>query len=110
MEQLSWVASNEPAIHSANGAILAVVYSVDGYGYAQDVPTATAYSTVGTQVSADYVSGSGSANILPYMGLSTITLPIYAVIDLETAQLLYYQDGHGTGPQGSLSCIQGANG
>jgi hypothetical protein len=109
MEQLSWVASNEPAIHAANGAILAIVYGIDGSGYATDVSTATAFSTVGTQVSADYVSGSGCANILPYMGLSTITLPIYAVIDLETAELLYYQDGYGTGPQGSLSAIQGAN-
>jgi len=109
MAQLSWVASNEAAIHAANGAIMPVVYGVDGYGYATDVPTATAYSTVGTQVSADYIPGSGCANILPYMGLSTVTLPIYAVIDLETAQLLYFQDGYGTGPQGSLSYIQGAN-
>jgi hypothetical protein len=87
---------------------MAVVYTVDGYGYVQDVPTATAHSTVGSQVQADYISGSGASNILPYMGLSQITLPMYAVIDLETAQLLYYQDGYGNGPQGSLPSIQGA--
>jgi hypothetical protein len=87
---------------------MAVVYTVDGYGYVQDVPTSTAHSTVGTQVNADYISGSGASNILPYMGLSSITLPMYAVVDLETAQLLYYQDGYGTGPQGSLSYIQSA--
>ena len=74
-----------------------------------DVNTATAYSLVGGQVSADYISGSGVANILPQMGLSSIMLPIYAVIDLETAALVYYQDGNGSGPQGALTYIQQAN-
>jgi hypothetical protein len=109
MAQLSWVASNEPAIHAANGAIMAVVYGVDGYGYATDVSAATACATVGTQIAADYVSGSGCSDILPYMGLSMVTLPIYSVVDLETAQLLYFQDGSGSGPQGSLSYILGAD-
>jgi len=87
---------------------MAVVYGISGSS-AVDVSTATAHSTVGSQVQADYISGSGVANILPYMGLSSITLPVYAVVDLETAQLLYYQDGYGTGPQGSLPSIQGAD-
>ena len=86
---------------------MAVVYGVSG-STVVDVATATAHSTVGSQVQADYISGSGVANILPFMGLSQITLPIYAVIDLETAQLLYYQDGYGTGPQGALTHIQNA--
>jgi hypothetical protein len=87
-----------------------VVYGVDYSMNVVDVGTSTAYSTVNSQLpNADYVSGSGVANILPYMGLSSVTLPIYAVIDLETAELIYYQDGYGTGPQGSLSYIQGAN-
>lgn len=89
--------------------ILTVVYGVDYSNNVVDVGTATAYSTVGSQVNEDYVSGSGVANILPYMGLSSITLPIYAVIDLETAELVYYQDGYGTGPQGALPSIQAAN-
>jgi hypothetical protein len=88
---------------------MAVVYTVDGYGYVQDIPTSQAHTTVGAQVNADYISGSGAANILPYMGLSQITLPMYAVVDLETAELLFYQDGYGSGPTGSLPHIQGAN-
>ena len=60
-----------------------------------DVSTAQAYSTVQDDMDADYVSGAGVADILPYMGLSTLTLPVYAVIDLETAVLRYYQDGSG---------------
>lgn len=86
-----------------------VVYGVSGSSVV-DVSTATAYSTAHSQLpNADYVSGSGVANILPHMGLSSVTLPIYAVIDLETAELLYYQDGYGSGPQGALTYIQGAN-
>jgi hypothetical protein len=76
--------------------------------YVQDVSTAQAHSTVGTQIQADYISGSGAANILPYMGMSQITLPIYAVVDLETAELIYHQDGYGNGPAASLSVIQAA--
>jgi hypothetical protein len=86
-----------------------VVYTVDGSGYAADVGSATAHSTVGSQIGADYISGSGISNILPYMGLSQVTLPIYAVVDLQTAELLYFQDGYGNGPQGALSYIQAAN-
>jgi hypothetical protein len=85
-----------------------VVYGVDAYNMVEDVTTATAHSTVGSQANADYISGSGVSNILPYMGMSQITLPMYAVVDLETAELLYYEDGNGDGPQGALSYIQGA--
>ena len=74
-----------------------------------DVSTAVAYSTASVQMQTDYVSGRGVADILPHMGLSTIMLPIYAVIDLQTAELLYYQDGNGSGPQGSITSIQQAN-
>ena len=108
MEQLSWVASNKDIIHAQNSVILAVVYGLDGTSVA-DVTTGVAYSTTSGQMEVDYVSGSGVSDILPYMGLSTITLPIYAVFDLETAELLYYQDGNGTGPQGSITSINQAN-
>ena len=74
-----------------------------------DVSTAQAYSTVNDDMDADYVSGSGVADILPHMGLSSITLPVYAVIDLETAVLRYFQDGSGSGPSGALTHIQAAN-
>ncbi len=83
---------------------------MDGGGNVIDVSTASAYSTASVQMTTfDHVSGSGIANILPHMGLSTITFPVYAVIDLQTAELLYYQDGYGTGPQGSITSIQQAN-
>lgn len=85
-----------------------MVYTPSGTSVA-DVSTATAYSTVSDDMDADYVSGSGVADILPFMGLSSLTLPVYAVIDLETANLLYYQDGSGSGPEGSLTHIQAAN-
>lgn len=74
-----------------------------------DVDSASAYGLVGGQVPADYISGSGVADILPQMGLSSIMLPIYAVIDLEMATLVYYQDGNGSGVTGALTSIQQAN-
>jgi hypothetical protein len=74
-----------------------------------DVNTTQAYSSVSALVQPDYVSGSGVADILPYMGLPMITLPVYAVIDLQTAELLYFQDGNGSGPFGAMSAIQAAN-
>ena len=87
-----------------------MVYGVDGGGNVIDVSTASAYSTASVQMTTfDYVSGRGLADIVPHMGMSTITFPIYAVIDLQTAELLYYQDGYGTGPQGSITYIQQAN-
>ena len=87
-----------------------MVYGVDGGGNVIDVSTALAYSTASVQMTTfDHVSGRGVADILPHMGLSTIMLPIYAVIDLQTAELLYYQDGTGSGPQGSITYIQQAN-
>ena len=86
-----------------------MVYGVNGTSVV-DVSTASAYATASGQMTTfDYVSGSGVSNILPHMGLSSIMLPIYAVIDLQTAELLYYQDGNGSGPQGSLTSIQQAN-
>ena len=57
----------------------------------------------------DYISGSGVSDILPYMGVSMITLPVWAVIDLQTAELLYFQDGNGGGPYGAMSAIEAAN-
>jgi hypothetical protein len=71
--------------------------------------TAQAYSTITNVVQPDYVSGSGVADILPHMGLSMITLPVWAVIDLQTGELRYFQDGNGSGPYGALSAIQAAN-
>ena len=100
--------NNASAIHAANGVILAVVYAPSGTTVV-DVSTAQAYTTVTDDMNADYISGSGVADILPYMGLSSLTLPVYAVIDLETANLLYYQDGSGSGPAGALTHIQSAN-
>ena len=74
-----------------------------------DVSTTQAYSSVSAIVEPDYVSGSGVSDILPYMGLSMITLPVFAVIDLQTAELLYFQDGNGSGPFGAMTAIQAAN-
>ncbi len=88
--------------------ILAVAYTPSGASVA-DVSTTVAYSAVTDYVIPDYVSGAGIADILPHMGLSTITLPVYAVIDLETAAVLYFQDGNGSGPDGSLSHILAAD-
>ena len=88
--------------------MLAVAYGLSG-STVVDVPTTQAYSTISNVVEPDFVSGSGVADILPYMGLSMITLPIFAVIDLETAELLYFQDGYGSGPFGAMSAIQAAN-
>lgn len=88
--------------------MLAVAYGLSG-STVVDVSTSQAYSTVSSFVQPDYVSGSGVADILPYMGLPMITLPVYAVIDLQTAELLYFQDGNGSGPFGALSAIQAAN-
>ena len=85
-----------------------MVYGLNGTSVV-DISTAVAYSTASVQMQTDYVSGSGVADILPHMGLSSIMLPIYAVIDLQTAELLYYQDGTGSGPQGALTPIQQAN-
>jgi hypothetical protein len=88
---------------------LGVVFAVDAYNNVADVSTTQAYSTITNVVQPDFVSGSGGADIMPYMGLSMIMLPIYAVIDLETGELLYFQDGYGSGPFGALSAIQAAN-
>jgi hypothetical protein len=87
--------------------LLAVTYGVSG-STVVDVGTSQAYSKVSAFVQPDYVSGSGVSDILPYMGLSMITLPVFAVIDLQTAELLYFQDGNGSGPFGALSAIQAA--
>jgi hypothetical protein len=89
--------------------VLAVEYGVDYYMNVVDVSTSQAYSDITDFVQPDYVSGSGVADILPYMGLSSVTLPIWAVIDLQTAELLYYQDGSGGGPYGAMTHIQAAN-
>lgn len=88
--------------------MLAVAYAVSGYSVV-DVSTSTAYSNITDFVQPDYVSGSGVADILPYMGLSSITLPVWAVIDLQTAELLYFQDGNGSGPYGAMTHIEAAN-
>jgi len=88
--------------------VLAVAYAVSGYSVV-DVSTSTAYSNITDFVQPDYVSGSGVADILPYMGLSSITLPVWAVIDLQTAELLYFQDGNGSGPYGAMTHIEAAN-
>jgi hypothetical protein len=85
-----------------------VVYTVDDDGNAHDVTTATAYADIEGKVEADFVSGSGLANIMPHMGVSSISLPIYAAIDVHTAELIYYQDYEGIGPQESLPAIQAA--
>lgn len=89
--------------------VLAVEYAVDWSMNVVDVSTSQAYSDVTDFVQPDYVSGSGVADILPYMGLSSVTLPIWAVIDLQTAELLYFQDGSGSGPYGAMTHIQAAN-
>lgn len=88
--------------------LLAVSYGVSG-STVVDVSTTQAYSDVTAFVQPDYLSGSGVADILPYMGLPMITLPAYAVIDLQTGELLYFQDGNGAGPFNALSAIQAAN-
>jgi hypothetical protein len=89
--------------------VLAVEYAVDWTNNVVDVTTTTAYSDVTDFLEPDYVSGSGVADILPFMGVSSITLPVWAVIDLQTAELLYFQDGNGSGPYGALAHIQAAN-
>jgi hypothetical protein len=89
--------------------VLGVVYGVDYSNNVVDISTSQAYSTITNFVQPDYVSGSGVADILPYMGLSMIMLPVWAVIDLQTGELRYFQDGYGNGPFGALSAIQAAN-
>lgn len=89
--------------------VLGVVYTVDGSGTVVDMSTSQAYSTISTFVQPDYVSGSGVSDILPYMGVSVIILPVYAVIDVQTGELLYFQDGNGSGPFGAMSAIEAAN-
>jgi len=89
--------------------VVAVEYGVDWASNVVDVSTTQAYSDVTGFLEPDYASGSGVADILPYMGLSSITLPVWAVIDLQTAELLYFQDGSGSGPYGALTQIQAAN-
>jgi hypothetical protein len=89
--------------------VLTVVYGLDWYSNVVDVSTSQAYNTVDDYLEPDYVSGSGVADILPYMGLSSITLPVWAVIDLQTAELLYFQDGSGSGPYGAMTHIEAAN-
>ena len=88
--------------------VLAVEYAVSGTSVV-DVSTSVAYGDIADFLEPDYVSGSGVADILPYMGLSTISLPVWAVIDLQTAELLYFQDGTGSGPYGALTHIEAAN-
>ena len=88
--------------------VLAVEYGVSG-STVVDVSTTQAYNDITDFVQPDYISGSGVADILPYMGLSSITLPMWAVIDLQTAELLYFQDGNGSGPYGAMTHIQAAN-
>ena len=88
--------------------VLAVEYGVSG-STVVDVSTTQAYNDITDFVQPDYLSGSGVADILPYMGLSSITLPMWAVIDLQTAELLYFQDGNGSGPYGAMTHIQAAN-
>ena len=89
--------------------MLAVEYGVDYSMNVVDVSTAQAYNDITDFVQPDYLSGAGVADILPYMGLSSITLPVWAVIDLQTAELLYFQDGNGSGPYGAMTHIEAAN-
>jgi hypothetical protein len=89
--------------------VLAVEYGVDWSMSVVDVSTAQAYNDITDFVQPDYLSGAGVADILPYMGLSSITLPVWAVIDLQTAELLYFQDGNGSGPYGAMTHIEAAN-
>jgi len=88
--------------------VLAVAYGVSG-STVVDVSTSQAYTDITTLLQPDYLSGAGVADILPFMGVSTISLPVWAVIDLQTAELLYFQDGNGTGPSGAMSAIEAAN-
>jgi hypothetical protein len=86
-----------------------VEYGVDWMNNVIDVSTSQAYNDITDLVQPDYLSGSGVADILPFMGVSSITLPVWAVIDLQTAELLYFQDGNGSGPYGALTHIENAN-
>ena len=88
--------------------VLAVEYGVS-VDTVVDVSTSQAYGDVTDFLEPDYVSGSGVSDILPYMGVSVIILPVFAVIDVQTGELLYFQDGNGSGPYGAMSAIEAAN-
>jgi hypothetical protein len=77
-------------------------------GYAMDCPAADAYAEIEDLVEPDYVSGAGATVMLPTIGY-LVPLPLSAVIDLETAELLHFADGNSPGPQGAMAAIQAAN-
>lgn len=74
-----------------------------------DVSTAAAYTTVTEYLEPDYVSGSGMADIFPHMGTSSLTLPIFAVINLRTAVLLYYGVGTDISSTEIMAAVGAAN-
>ena len=65
-------------IHAANGAIF-VSESEGG----ADLAIETAYSTVSPLIDANYVTGR-----MPYFGISSIGVPLTAVVDMETGLIL----------------------
>jgi hypothetical protein len=78
-------------------------------GWAMDCPAAEAYEEIEDAIEPDYVSGAGSTVMLPTIGYQ-VPLPLSAVIDLETAELLHFADGNCSGPSaGAMAAIQAAN-
>ena len=74
-----------------------------------DCPVTEAYEEIEDLIEPDYVTGAGSTVMLPTIGY-LVPLPLSAVIDLETGQLLHFADGSSSGPSsGALAAIQAAN-
>jgi hypothetical protein len=65
-------------IHAANGAVF-VSESEGG----TELPIETAYSSVGSLIDANYFTGR-----MPWFGVSSIGVPLTAVVDMETGIIL----------------------
>ena len=91
-----------------NAVFLAVTFQEQD-GWAMDCPVTEAYAEIEDTVEPDYVTGAGSTVMLPTIGYQ-VPLPLSAVIDLETAELLHFADGSSSGPSsGAMAAIQAAN-
>lgn len=73
-----------------------------------DCPVVDAYEEIEDLVEPDYVTGAGATVMLPTIGY-LVPLPLSAVIDLETGELLHFADGSSSGPQGAMAAIEAAN-
>ena len=70
-----------------------------------ELPVATAYATVGPLIEANYYTGR-----MPWFGVETIGVPLTAVVDMETGEILASEvDGPMLTTTDIVSYVEAAN-